>query len=424
MQTSVNTTAPRIFRLARLVIAISPILAAAATVSRADAQLAGDECSNAIVAVAGANGPVANTSYTLSANPPENKGECQFLNWTSFTRDVWWVFDAPVAGKLTLEFCASNFDTSVVVYRGSCGALERIGCDDDACAPAGPLYQSKIDNLAIDSGKVTPESTYVDTGRVVVGTYPITNWDFSANGRTTVRQYLQKSLNTGSVWLAQSVGAKDFYRYLDAFGLREQTHIGLAGEAEGLMRLPSDPNWYPVDLATNSYGQGLAVTPLQMLTALNVFANGGRLMRPYVVSRIVTGEQVRTFQPVEVRRPVSAQTANTVGALMHDVVDNVELHGAQTKGYEVAGKTGTTLVSIPTGYDLDSTIASFAGFIPYQHPRVSVLVKIDQPTGGLNLGGQVAAPVFAKVAADVMHYYGIAPAIPVTPVGAAQAAAR
>ena len=154
MQTSVNTTAPRIFRLARLVIAISPILAAAATVSRADAQLAGDECSNAIVAVAGANGPVANTSYTLSANPPENKGECQFLNWTSFTRDVWWVFDAPVAGKLTLEFCASNFDTSVVVYRGSCGALERIGCDDDACAPSGPLYQSKIDNLAIDGGKV------------------------------------------------------------------------------------------------------------------------------------------------------------------------------------------------------------------------------------------------------------------------------
>ena len=288
----------------------------------------------------------------------------------------------------------------------------------------GSVFKTLTTAIAIDSGKVTPESTYVDTGRVVVGTYPITNWDFSANGRTTVRQYLQKSLNTGSVWLAQSVGAKDFYRYLDAFGLREQTHIGLAGEAEGLMRLPSDPNWYPVDLATNSYGQGLAVTPLQMLTALNVFANGGRLMRPYVVSRIVTGEQVRTFQPVEVRRPVSAQTANTVGALMHDVVDNVELHGAQTKGYGVAGKTGTTLVSIPTGYDLDSTIASFAGFIPYQHPRVSVLVKIDQPTGGLNLGGQVAAPVFAKVAADVMHYYGIAPAIPVTPVGAAQAAAR
>jgi alpha-tubulin suppressor-like RCC1 family protein len=154
MQTSVNTTAPRIFRLARLVIAISPILAAATTVSRADAQLAGDECSNAIVAVAGANGPVANTSYTLSANPPENNGECQFLNWNSLTRDVWWVFDAPVAGKLTLEFCASNFDTSVVVYRGSCGALERIGCDDDACAPSGPLYQSKIDNLAIDGGKV------------------------------------------------------------------------------------------------------------------------------------------------------------------------------------------------------------------------------------------------------------------------------
>ena len=284
----------------------------------------------------------------------------------------------------------------------------------------GSVFKTLTTAIAIDSGKVNPESTYVDTGRVVVGTYAITNWDFSANGTTTVRQYLQKSLNTGSIWLAQAIGAKDFYRYLDTFGLRESTHLGLSGEAEGLMRLPTDPNWYPVDLATNSYGQGLAVTPLQMLTAVNVFANGGKLMRPYIVSKIVTGDQARTFQPVEVRRPVSAQTANTVGALMHDVVDGVEFHGAQTKGYAVAGKTGTTLVSIPTGYDLDSTIASFAGFIPYRQPRISVLVKIDQPTGGLNLGGQVAAPVFAKVAADVMQYLGVAPTQPT----GTQAAAR
>src|SRR5262249_2983751 len=146
-----------------------------------------------------------------------------------------------------------------------------------------------------------------------------------------------------------------------------------------------------------------------MLTAVNVFANGGRLMRPYIVSRTVTSAGVREYKPVEVRRPVSAQTAATVAGLMHDVVDGVDYHGAQTPGYDVAGKTGTTLVSIPTGYDLDSTIASFAGFIPYQHPRVSVLIKIDQPSGGLNLGGQVAAPVFAKVATQIMQYLGVPP---------------
>ena len=220
--------------------------------------------------------------------------------------------------------------------------------------------------------------------------------------------------NTGSVWLSGLVGAKDYYRYLKSFGFMEPTHVGLSGEAEGLVRLPDDPNWYPVDLATNSYGQGMAATPLQVLSAVNVFANGGRLMRPYIVSSTVTAQGVRSFQPVEVRRPVSAQTAATMAELMHQVVDGVDLHGAQLPGYEVAGKTGTTLVSIPTGYDLDSTIASFAGFIPYEDPQISVLVKIDQPGGGLNLGGQVAAPVFESIASQIMDYLRVPPTNPAT----------
>ncbi|MGE0134640.1 MAG: peptidoglycan D,D-transpeptidase FtsI family protein [Dehalococcoidia bacterium] len=268
----------------------------------------------------------------------------------------------------------------------------------------GSVIKTLTTASALDLGRVTPETTYVDTGEVQIGDAIIKNWDFSANGPTNVREYLQKSLNTGSVWLSQLVGAKDFYRYLQAFGLGEPTHVGLSGEAEGLIRLPSDQDWYPVDLATNSYGQGFAATPIQVLTAVNVFANGGRLMRPYIVSQVANQDSVRHFEPVEVRRPVSASTAETMGRLMYDVVEGVEYHGARVPGYNVAGKTGTTLVSIPTGYDLDSTIASFAGFLPYEQPRVSILVKIDQPSGGLNLGGQVAAPVFAGVASDIMKY--------------------
>lgn len=266
--------------------------------------------------------------------------------------------------------------------------------------------------MAIDQGLVTPDSTYNDTGSVEVSKYRILNWDFSANGTTTVRKYLQKSLNTGSVWLGQKVGPDKFYEYVKAFGLGESTHIGLSGEAEGTFRTPNDPNWYAVDLATNSYGQGLATTPIAMLTAVNSMANKGVLMRPYVVSKIVTKNDVRTFEPVQVRQVVSPKTAETMMGLLRDVVDGVELHGAQVKGYAVAGKTGTTLVSIPTGYDIDSTIASFAGFIPAQDPKISVLVKIDQPTGGLNLGGQVAAPVFSTVAEQVMKYYAVAPTNP------------
>lgn len=175
------------------------------------------------------------------------------------------------------------------------------------------------------------------------------------------------------------------------------------------MRLPSDDEWYPVDLATNSYGQGLAATPLQVLTAVNVFANDGWLMRPYVVSRIVSADEVRRFEPVQVRQVVSSRTATAMAALMRDVVNGTEWHGARLSEYTVAGKTGTTIVSIPTGYDFDTTIATFAGFLPYEAPRVSILVKIDTPSGELRLGGQVAAPVFARLAVEIMDYLRVPP---------------
>ena len=278
----------------------------------------------------------------------------------------------------------------------------------------GSTMKTLTTAMAIDKGLITPESSYTDTGVAKVGGYEIRNWDFSANGPQTLRQYLPKSLNTGSVWVAQRTGAETFYQYVKSFGFGEATHVGLAGEAEGQYRTPSDANWYEVDLATNSYGQGIAVTPLQMLTAVNTFANQGRLMRPYVVSKIVTSNQSRTFGPVEVRQVIQPQTAATMLKLMNDVVDGVELHGAKTPGYHVAGKTGTTLVSIPTGYDLDSTIASFVGFVPYEDPQVSVLIKIDQPSGGLNLGGQVAAPVFSEIASQIMDYLGTPPTNPAT----------
>ncbi len=277
----------------------------------------------------------------------------------------------------------------------------------------GSVLKTLTTAAAIDLHKVSPDTTYEDSGAVEVGGYTIRNWDLRAYGTVTVREYLQASLNTGSVWLSEQIGAEGFYEYLGAFGLNEPTHIGLAGEAEGTFRTPADPDWYPVDLATNSYGQGLAVTPIQMLTAVNAFANGGVLMRPYVVSQIVTAGDVRTIEPVQVRQVVSPETAQTMLSMMRDVVEAPEWHGARVRGYEVAGKTGTTLVSIPTGYDIDSTIATFAGFIPAQNPRVSILVKIDQPSGGLNLGGQVAAPVFAELAAQIMAYLRVPPTDPV-----------
>jgi cell division protein FtsI/penicillin-binding protein 2 len=290
----------------------------------------------------------------------------------------------------------------------------------------GSVVKTLTVAAAIDMGVITPTTTYIDTGRVdVPGTdYVIRNWDLQKYGQVTMTEYLQRSLNTGSVWVSSKMGARNFYRYLQAFGLEDPTYIGLSGEAGSMVRTPDDDDWYPVDLATNSYGQGLAVTPLQVLAAVSSLANGGVLMRPYVVSRVVSDKDVRVFEPVQIRRVVSEETAHTVMRMMYDVVEGtvkgVPPHGARVPGYHVAGKTGTTLVSIPTGYDLNTTIASFVGFVPYEDPRVAILVKIDQPAGDHNLGGEVAAPAFAKMARDIMQYLQVPPTAP----GAAQVAAR
>ncbi|MXW34163.1 MAG: penicillin-binding protein 2 [Chloroflexi bacterium] len=271
----------------------------------------------------------------------------------------------------------------------------------------GSVFKTLTTAMALDLGLITPETTYVDEGIAHVSGGVIRNWNFTAYGEVTMTEYLQRSLNTGAAWLSDQIGARAFYDYLDRFGVGERTHVGLGGEARGLVRHPSDDEWYPIDLATNSYGQGLAVTPLQTITAVNVFANDGALIQPQIVSQVATREGVRRFQPVTVRQVVAPQTAQTMAQMMLDVVEDVPYHLGRVDGYRVAGKTGTTLISTAEGYDFETTIASFAGFLPYEEPRVTILVKIDRPSADSHLGGIVAAPVFSRIAADVMDYLNV-----------------
>jgi cell division protein FtsI (penicillin-binding protein 3) len=230
-------------------------------------------------------------------------------------------------------------------------------------------------------------------------------------------QLLQKSLNTGAIWVSDLIGPERFYAAFDRFGFGESTHSGLGGESEGLVRTNKDKEWSNTDLATNSYGQGIAATPLQVITAVASVINGGRLMQPYIVEEIRGQDgSRRIFEPVTVRRVVSEATSRTMVQMLNAVVDGVERHGAQVKGYHVGGKTGTTLVSIPTGYALDSTLASFIGFAPVEDPAFIMLVKIDQPKDD-PLGGVVAAPVFANLAPQILAYLNAKPTSPLTLVG-------
>ena len=261
---------------------------------------------------------------------------------------------------------------------------------------------------AIDLGLVNPNTTYYDSGVVEKGGYTFANWDFSANGETTMTQLLQKSLNTGAIWLSDLIGPEKLYESIERFGFGEPTHSGLGGESAGLLRTHRDNEWYASDLATNSYGQGIAATPLQVITAIASVINGGELMRPYIVAEIDGPDDRRAYEPVVVRQTVSPRTSETMVEMMRQVVDGVAGHLGQVRGYDAGGKTGTTLVSIPTGYALDSTLASFVGFAPVDDPAIIVLVKIDQPQDD-PLGGIVAAPVFAKLAPKILAYLNVRP---------------
>ena len=272
--------------------------------------------------------------------------------------------------------------------------------------PPGSVMKTVTMAGAIDLGLVSPDSTYFDDGYAEVEGAPgIRNWDFSAHGTTTMTQLLQFSLNTGAVWLSNTLGVEKFYANIQRFGFGEVTHVGLGGEPSGLVRTNRDDGWYPIDLATNSFGQGISVTPLQMISAVGALVNGGVLMRPYIVKEVAGPEGYRSYQPVVVRRVVSEETSKALVGMMGAVVDGMPGHLAQTPGYTVGGKTGTT--TFPTGPD---TIATFIGFAPREDPRFIMLVKIDAPEGG-GLGGVVAAPIFSELTPDILSYLGVEPTV-------------
>lgn len=248
---------------------------------------------------------------------------------------------------------------------------------------------------ALEQGTVSLEDTYVDNGRLEVGGITIQNADRQAKGVVGVEQILVQSLNVGASTLSVQMGPTLFYQRMSEFGIGRATGIDLEGEAIGTMYTPLDAEWSESNLATNAFGQGIAVTPLQMITAVSAIANGGLMMQPHVVHQVVDGNRIYPSQPSALGRPISAETARTVTDMMVQTV-NVTLTDAQLPGYTIAGKTGTAEIATPLGYERDASIASFIGFLPADDPQVIVLIKLDRPTG--YWGSVVAAPVFRRLA--------------------------
>jgi len=276
----------------------------------------------------------------------------------------------------------------------------------------GSVFKTITMAAALNEGLVSPQSTYVDEGVAHISGWTITNWDMGAHGVQTATQVLTKSLNTGAVWLSQLLEPDRFYDYVKRFGFGQLTGVGLSGEAPGQVRTADDDGWSEVDMATNSFGQGINVTPLQMITAISAIANDGRLMRPYVVQEVRSGDESQVTQPTMVRQVITPETANTVTDMMEAVVDGITyIYAIDVPGYSVAGKTGTASISVPGGYKSDSYIASFAGFVPSDDPVLAMLVKIDEPKD-VPWGSAVCAPVFARLASTILPYLKVPPDSP------------
>lgn len=260
---------------------------------------------------------------------------------------------------------------------------------------------------ALQSGTVTPQSTYVDTGYIEVGGVGISNWNQAAWGPQDMTGLLQHSLNVGSAWLSIKMGPKTFYDYMEAFGVGQPTNIDLGGEATGHLKRPGDSDWYESDLGTNSFGQGVALTPIQLITAVSAVANGGAMMQPHVLERVVDEDATHVTQPQVLGRPISTDTAIQLSVMLAASIES-EASQALVPGYRLAGKTGTAEIPIPGGYDREKTIASFVGWGPIDDPKFIVLVKLDKPSAS-RWGADTAAPTFGDLAKRLVVLMEIPP---------------
>ena len=260
---------------------------------------------------------------------------------------------------------------------------------------------------ALDSGTVTPQTTYYDSGVLEVGGHRTVNWDRGAHGTVDMVTLLSRSLNVGAATIATWTGTETYYDYMQRFGFGRPTGIDLLAEAGGLMPLPGSANWTESFIATNSYGQSVAVTPLQMITAVSALANGGRLMQPYVVEEIRRDSNVFVHAPQALSQPIKPETAHQMTAMAITAVVQ-EVPQAQIPGYTVAGKTGTAQIAENGIYNPTDVIGTFIGWLPADAPEVIVFVKLDRPTSA-PWGSQTAAPVFARLARELVVLLDIPP---------------
>lgn len=271
----------------------------------------------------------------------------------------------------------------------------------------GSTYKIFTMATGLDSGAVEPETSFLDTGAFEIGGTTIYNWNYGAWGPQNMQGCMQHSLNVCLAWIATQIGAGDFYHYMDSFGIGHLTGIDMAGEVSGRLKMPGDHDWYDADLGTNSFGQGVAATPLQMASAATAMANDGIIMAPHVVRSMIHNGNQQDFELRTLSNPIKAETARTLTEMLARSLET-ESSDALVTGYRMAGKTGTAEIPTPYGYTSNLTNASFIGWGPVDDPQFLVFVWLEKPQTAI-WGSIVAAPVFKDVVEQLVVLMDIPP---------------
>jgi cell division protein FtsI/penicillin-binding protein 2 len=271
----------------------------------------------------------------------------------------------------------------------------------------GSTFKVLIVAAALNEGAVKPETRcdQCDGPRNISG-YTIETWNGEYPPEPTMVEVIEQSNNVGMVFVGESLGKERLVDYLQRFGFGEETGVDLEDESTPPLRPLRQ--WGKIDVATASFGQGIAVTPIQMLRAVAAIANQGELMRPFLVQKVIDSDGTMEIKPHSDGQVISPTTARVITEMMINAVDNGEAQWCKPEGFRVAGKTGTAQIPVAGHYDEEKTIASFVGFAPADNPRFVMLVTLREPTSS-PWGSETAAPLWFDIASELFTYYGILP---------------
>lgn len=311
----------------------------------------------------------------------------------------------PKTGQILAMASFPNFDQSK--YEDFSEDLYKNPFISDLYEP-GSTIKPVVMSSALNSKVVYPETKCnICSGPISVSDYEIHTWNNKYFPGINMVETIQRSDNTGMVFVAQKLGLERMLSYYNQFGIGKPTGIDLQGEVSASFR-PKD-QWYAVDLATAGFGQGISITPIELLNAISAIANDGKRMEPHVVKEVVNSNgNNNKITPRLLDTPISPKTAKIMTEIMVNAVNKGEASWARLRGYRIAGKTGTASIPIQGHYDPDQTIASFVGFAPADDPKFVMLVILNRPTTSI-YGSETAAPVFFDISKSILDYYRIPP---------------